>query len=198
MSTNKQTASVNACVEKGTWTALPSPPPSAATLDFATVSSAANAAILAAGKMTVHMVGCAGDPDVPGPGLAVAGAMASQISQPGSGAAVTPSFFYHLGDIAYTESGSDMTAALWNTQFFAQYASYASGAVPLPIFAIAGNHDGRGGTPPDTEAAHFIQNFCGTAGTVSPDNTADTARQETCQPYPYHSTSLPREIFRLD
>jgi hypothetical protein len=42
--------------------------------------------------------------------------MASQITDPGAGPAVTPSFLYHLGDIAYTESGSDMTAALWNAR----------------------------------------------------------------------------------
>jgi hypothetical protein len=111
-----------ACVEKGTWTALPVTPPADTTLDFATVSSAGNANIVAAGKMTVHLVGCAGDPDVSGPGLAVANAIAAQIAQPGVGSAVAPSFFYHLGDIAYTESGSTMTAALWNQQFFTQYA----------------------------------------------------------------------------
>jgi hypothetical protein len=109
----------------------------------------------------------------------------------GTGAAATPSFFFHLGDIAYTESGATMTAALWNQQFFTQYAPYASSGTPLPIFAIAGNHDGRGGTPPDTEAGHFIQNFCGTAGTVSPDNTADPARTEMCQPYPYWLLETP-------
>jgi len=183
------------CVEAGTWTALPVAPPAVTTLDFATVSSAANAAILAAGKMTVHMVGCAGDPEVSGPGLAVANGMASQVNPPSGGTAVTPSFLYHLGDIAYTESGTTMTAALWEQQFFAQYRSYAANGTPLPIFALAGNHDGRGGTPPDTEAFHFLQNFCGTPGTVSPDNTGDPARTEMCQPYPYWLLDTPYAYF---
>jgi hypothetical protein len=183
------------CVEAGAWTALPVAPPTVTTLDFATVSSAANAAILTAGKMTVHMVGCAGDPEVSGPGLAVAGAMASQVNPPPNGTAAAPSFLYHLGDIAYTESGATMTSALWEQQFFTQYVSYASSGTPLPIFAIAGNHDGRGGTPPDTEASHFLQNFCGTLGSVSPDNTVDPARTEMCQPYPYWLLETPYAYF---
>jgi len=136
------------------------------------------------------MVGCSGDPDVTGPGLAVAAGMASQIPKPAS-PAVAPSFLYHLGDIAYTESGSAMTGALWNTQFYAQYAAYADGNGPLPVFAIAGNHDGNTGTAPDTEIAHFMQNMCGTAGVVSPDNQADTVRTESTVPYPYWRLDTP-------
>src|SRR5580658_9376461 len=115
-----------ACIEKGVWTALPNPVP--ATTNFVFTP-----------PMTFHMVGCSGDPSLTGPGLAVAGGMAAQITAPAS-PAVAPSFLYHLGDIAYTTSGSAVTGWLWNTQFYAQYAGYANSSGPLPIFAIAGNH----------------------------------------------------------
>ena len=171
-----------ACIEGGVWTALPNPtPPSITNYLFMPAGS---------GNMTFHIVGCSGDPKLTGPGLAVAAGMASQIANPGGGTAVAPSFFYHLGDIAYTKSGSDMTGSLWNTQFYKQYSSYADGKTPLPIFAIAGNHDGNTGTAPDTEIGHFLQNMCGTATQVSPDNQTDK-RTETAQPYPYWRLDTP-------
>jgi len=140
--------------------------------------------------MTFHMVGCSGDPSLTGPGLAVAAGMAAQIIAAIS-PAVAPSFLYHLGDLVYTVDGSDTTGALWNTQFYEQYAAYADSSGPLPIFAIAGNHDGKTGTPPDTEIGHFEQNMCGTVGVVSPDNTADPARTESGLPYPYWRLDTP-------
>jgi hypothetical protein len=170
-----------ACIEKGVWTALPTTAPATTNLVFTPTTT---------GAMTFHMVGCSGDPDLTGPGLAVAGGMASQVSGPAS-PAVAPSFLYHLGDIAYTESGSAMTGPLWNTQFYAQYAGYKDCNGPLPIFSIAGNHDGNTGTAPDTEIAHFLENMCGTAGTVSPDNQADPARTESTLPYPYWRLDTP-------
>jgi len=170
-----------ACIEKGVWTALPNAVPATTNLVFAPSAT---------GAMTFHMVGCSGDPDLTGPGLAAAGGMAAQIGSPTT-PAVAPSFLYHLGDITYTESGSDVTGALWNTQFYAQYAAYADSNGPLPIFAIAGNHDGKTGTGPDTEFGHFDQNMCGTVGTVSPDNQADTVRTESTLPYPYWRLDTP-------
>lgn len=163
-----------ACIEHGVWTPLPTAVPATTNLVFTPKNS---------GAMTFHMVGCSGDPKRTGPELAVAGGMASQIAKPPNGA-VAASFFYHLGDIAYPKSGTTMTGDLWNTQFYAQYKAYANAKVPLPIFAIAGNHDGNAGTAPDTEIGHFMQNMCGTAGVVSPDNQADKARTESMLPYP--------------
>ncbi len=171
----------DACVEKGIWTALPTSEPATTNLVFTPQGS---------GAMTFHMVGCSGDPTLTGPGLAVAGGMASQIEKPLMGA-VAPSFLYHLGDIAYPTSGSTMTGDLWNTQFYAQYAAYADSDGPVPIFSIAGNHDGNSGTAPNTEIGHFMQNMCGTAGTVSPDDKTDTARTESTLPYPYWRLDLP-------
>jgi Calcineurin-like phosphoesterase len=170
-----------ACIEKGVWTPLPSDPPARTNLVFTPSGSLA---------MTFHIVGCSGDPSVTQPGLTVAAGMAAQIAKPVS-PAVAPSFLYHLGDIAYADKGSDTTGALWNTQFYAQYESYASASGPLPILAVAGNHDGKLGTPPDTEIGHFLQNMCGTEGTVSPDNQADKARTESTLPYPYWRLDTP-------
>jgi hypothetical protein len=179
MSSDKKVSKTNpngACIEKGDWT-LPNPVPAATNFVFTPSGT---------GNMTFHMVGCSGDPNLTGPGLAVAGGMAAQIAAPAT-PAVAPSFLYHLGDIAYTTSGSDTTGTLWNTQFYTQYAAYAENGVPLPIFAIAGNHDGNAGP----EIAHFEQNMCGTAGVVSPDNQADPARTESTVPYLYWRLDTP-------
>ncbi|HZD47364.1 MAG TPA: metallophosphoesterase, partial [Silvibacterium sp.] len=74
-------------------------------------------------------------------------------------------------------------------------AAYADSNGPLPIFAVAGNHDGNGdgngGYGSSTEIFHFIQNMCGTAGVVSSDNTADPARTESTVPYPYWRLDTP-------
>jgi hypothetical protein len=170
-----------ACIEGGVWTALPNPVPT--TTNFVFTPSGE-------GAMTFHMTGCSGDPGINGPGVAVAGGMASQIGKPVN-PAVAPSFLYHLGDLVYATSGSDVTGGLWNTQFYQQYLAYADGNGPVPIFAIAGNHDGNTGSTADSEIAHFEQNMCGTAGTVSPDNKADTARTESTLPYPYWRLDTP-------
>jgi len=60
-----------ACIEKSVWTALPNAVP--ATTKFVFTPSGN-------GAMTFHMVGCSGDPDLTGPGLAVAAGMSSALS----------------------------------------------------------------------------------------------------------------------
>jgi hypothetical protein len=170
------------CVEKGVWTTLdPWKVPDVTNLVFTPAGG---------GNITFHVVGCSGDPSVTGPGLAVADGMAAQIAAPVS-PAVAPSFLYHLGDLAYTESGSDMPGTLWNTQFYKQYQAYANGGGPVPIFAIAGNHDGKTEDPPDTEISHFKQNICAAVSALSPDNQADPARLESTVPYPYWRLDTP-------
>jgi hypothetical protein len=169
------------CVEAGVWTPLPNAVPDTTNLVFPFIGS---------GNLTFHTVGCTGDPKHSGPGSAVAAGMAAQITTPVS-PAVTPSFFYHLGDIAYTSNKSDTMGALWNTQFYAQYKTYANGGEPLPIFAIAGNHDGKAVNAPDTEISHFEQNMCAKSAGSSKDNQADPARKETTQPYPYWRLDTP-------
>ena len=77
--------------------------------------------------------------------------MAGQIANPhgkgGNPAAVGASFLFHLGDVVYKdEDPSDLEgkdqAAMYNSQFYAQYANYGR-----EIFAIAGNHDGKTSMP---------------------------------------------------
>ena len=179
MSNSKPVNPNGACIEKGEWTPLPAPAPHTTNLAFTPSTS---------GNMAFHMTGCSGDPKRTGPGLAVAAGMAGQL-----GNSPAPAFLYHLGDIAYTDHGSDMTPDLWNTQFFAQFAAYKDTHGPLPIFAIAGNHDGKAGKKSDetAEITFFLRNMCGTAGKLSPDNKADPARTETAQPYPYWRLDTP-------
>jgi|SRR5271156_6183801 len=59
----KKTNPNGACIEKGVWTALPNAVPATTNLVFTPSAD---------GAMTFHMVGCSGDPDVTGPGLAEA------------------------------------------------------------------------------------------------------------------------------
>ena len=112
------------CVETGTFTDLPVPPPANMALDYAVVNSAMNQQIIGAGRMTFQVTGCAGDPNNPAQGQCVGEGMASQIASPPAGAAV-PAFFYNLGDVAYKHgdptNNSDAVvdlSALWNSQFY--------------------------------------------------------------------------------
>ena len=192
------------CVETGTFTDLPVPPPANMALDYAVVNSAMNQQIIGAGRMTFQVTGCAGDPNNPAQGQCVGEGMASQIASPPAGAAV-PAFFYNLGDVAYKHgdptNNSDAVvdlSALWNSQFYNQYRSYrypangANPAVPAPIFAVAGNHDAKTSShSAKDEIGHFLTNMCGTAGTLSPDNQTQDGRTEMSQPYPYWLLETP-------
>jgi hypothetical protein len=71
-------------------------------------------------------------------------------------------------------------ALMYNSQFYAQYASYGRS-----IFAIAGNHDAKSSDHKKKSAiAHFLQNFCDSKREASPDNQTDK-RLTMIQPYPY-------------
>lgn len=204
------TPTTDSCVESGIFVPLPSSPPTSLTLDYATVNATMNQQIQSAGRMTFHMMGCAGDPTSPQEGLCVGEGMASQIANPPANTAV-PAFFYHLGDVSYKSGSSQDTtdppdtsdpsadlSALWNTQFYTQYQSYqypaqgATPAAPAPIFAIAGNHDAKSSKHKSKdEIGHFLTNFCGTSGTLSPDNQTGDGRTEMFQPYPYWLLETP-------
>jgi hypothetical protein len=139
--------------------------------------------------MSFHAVGCSGDFKDHLPGLQVAKAMAAQISDPraggGSATAVGASFLFHLGDLVYKDEdpldpdGKDQ-AVMYNSQFYAQYATYGRN-----IFAVAGNHDAKTSEHKKKSAiAHFLQNFCAAKREMSPDNQTDK-RLTMIQPYPY-------------
>jgi hypothetical protein len=75
---------------------------------------------------------------------------------------------------------------MYNTQFYEPHAAYAR-----PIFAIAGNHDGKQSPKQEQSAIrHFFLNFCARQSGVSVDNKAD-ARKAMTQPYVYWRLDTP-------
>jgi acid phosphatase type 7 len=164
--------------------------------------------VVAAGRMTFHLVGCSGDASNHQPVGGVVKGMAAQVRDPSAGGAAdglatTASFLYHLGDVIYKpgatsdaesdEPVDDSTVQpdedrgrMYNDQFYGPFAPN-----DRPIFAIAGNHDGKY-SPHASKSAidHFFTNFCATSAAVSPDNNTDT-RGAMMQPYIYWCLSTP-------
>jgi len=171
------------CAEHGVWTTPPAPPAGQKPLDFSVIDADENQRIVSSGKMSFAMVGCSGDP-------------ASQTDTEAVAAAITAandtSFFYHLGDLIYSEKGSDVTMgaaggvetpALWNTQFYAPYTNY-----PKRIVSIPGNHDGK-----STPITDYLGAFCSDpAKWPAPwaGNTTDK-RPAMIQPYAYWRLDTP-------
>jgi Calcineurin-like phosphoesterase len=179
-----------ACIEHGVWTPVPVDPPGGSHhLALKDIDPDESHAIKQRGVLSFHAVGCSGDFKDHLPGLQVAKAMAAQISNPhGSGGistAVGASFLFHLGDVVYKDEdpsdpeGKDQ-AAMYNAQFYHQFASY-----DRSIFAVAGNHDGKSSDHQKKSGIlHFLQNFCDSKRRPSPDNQTDR-RPTMNQPYPY-------------
>ncbi|HLJ96480.1 MAG TPA: metallophosphoesterase [Gemmataceae bacterium] len=199
------------CVELGVWTKIPDPPPYSLRLKLNEVAKKESRAIKERGAMTFHTVGCTGCHADQQATIRVATTMAVQGKHPqrfgGTQAAVMASFLYHLGDVVYKhdkdtageqsplplqETQHDF-AQLYNAQFYAPYASYAA-----PIFAVAGNHDGKNRDPdgPFRKSAihHFLKNFCGSEDGGPPDNQC-SARPAMTQPYPYWLFQTPLAYF---
>jgi len=133
---------------------------------------------IAASGLVFHCVGDTGGVKDPAPQLAVAAAMAADLT----GGDAPPSFFYHLGDVVYFSGQSSE----YYPQFYEPYADY-----PIPIFAIPGNHDGAlgpGSTGPSLAA--FVENFCA----VDPHLTAEADevdRHAMTQPNVYWTLLTP-------
>ncbi len=182
---------------------LPCPDPNSAeafTLalaDVATPRPNANKNVL-----TFHAVGCSANFEEHTAQQAVAAAMTTQLTDPTSGHINTPavpaSFLYLLGDVVYkpTEQMKYDQGNMYHEQFYTPFSAYNR-----PIFAIAGNHDGKihfkDGNPanqsaanvdnPKTALTHFFKNFCSygiARGSKSPDNAVDN-RPAMIQPYIY-------------
>jgi acid phosphatase type 7 len=178
------------CVEHGVWTPIPVVPPSGPhRLTLKDIDPDESHAVKQRGVLSFHAVGCSGDFKDHLAGLHVAKAMAAQISNPrvsaGSSMAVGTSFLFHLGDVVYKDEdpadplGKDQ-AAMYNSQFYAQFAGYDRN-----IFAIPGNHDGKSSDHSKKSAIlHFLQNFCSSKRVASPDNQTDQ-RLTMTQAYPY-------------
>jgi hypothetical protein len=173
------------CAEHGIWTDIDQikhPPENPKALEFSSVDPDENKNILSSGKMSFAMVGCSGDPTSGTNTQAVAAAISSDKDL---------SFFYHLGDMIYTISGSDAEGAapvkqyshkLWDAQLFSPYAKF-----PKKIFAIAGNHDGKY-SEKIAALKDFFKFFC--ADSVEPP-TGSEHRRQMIQPYIYWSLDTP-------
>ncbi|HEV2239314.1 MAG TPA: metallophosphoesterase, partial [Ktedonobacterales bacterium] len=199
------------CVEHHPWTPLPVPPPrrlGAFTLRLRDVDAKEHDRVRAAGALTFHMVGCSGAFTDHEPQRHVARALVAQLharapkpdgtapSAASNGAANSappagrPSFLYHLGDITYKDDNAadelgSVQRTMYREQFFEPFADYNR-----PIFAVAGNHDGKVTDDPRTCAIdHFLAQFC--AGGGKRDRQPAGPRPPMAQPYPYWRLTTP-------
>jgi hypothetical protein len=203
------TPSLPDCVELGVWTAIPISPPASLQLSLKEVDEKESRAVKKRGVMTFHTVGCTGCHADQQATTRVAEVMAGQVDHPhrlgGTATAAPASFLYHLGDVVYKkdkdtageqspppEKHHDF-GQLYDTQFYRCYAAYTP-----PIFAIAGNHDGKDKDPegPERKSAiqHFLKNFCGLDDGDPADNHS-TDRRPGKQPYPYWLLRTPLAYF---
>jgi hypothetical protein len=186
-----QPSDPSACAEHGVWTDITQvrhPPRNQQPLQFSSVDPEENQRILSSGKMSFAMVGCSGDPTTGANTRAAAKAISADQDL---------SFFYHLGDIIYTLSGSDTEGdepvkpyshSLWDDQFFHPYANFRK-----KIFSIAGNHDGKYKEKEKVTALRdYFRFFC--ADTLVPPTGAKHRRQMT-QSYIYWRLDTPYAYF---
>ncbi|MBV9276510.1 MAG: hypothetical protein JO333_21625, partial [Verrucomicrobia bacterium] len=199
------------CVETGLWTSIPKPPPKGDLLfTLKAIDSEQSKQVKSANRLTFHAVGCSGRyeqyPDVQQPGPLVARALQSQVTNPaifgGYASAESASFLYHLGDIVYKEESENVSAAaadprgkdqaaMYDSQFYQQYASYER-----EIFSIPGNHDCKFSKNPERSGIdHYLINFCDSNRRISPDNRSNTTRKTMVQPYPYWTLETPVAYF---
>ena len=199
--------SAASCAENGVWTGVPDfiPAPDPNSIEKYTLKLEEVAAPRPnnnAQALTFHATGCSANFDEHTAQQAVAAAMTTQLTDPTSGHINTPavpaSFLYLLGDVVYkpTEQMKYDQGNMYNEQFYTPYSAYNR-----PIFAVAGNHDGKihfeDGNPanqstenvdtPKTALTHFFKNFCSfgiARGSKSPDNAVDN-RPAMIQPYIY-------------
>ena len=171
---------IASCVENGVWTGapdfLPYPDPdSVEAFILALADVAATRPNASKNVLTFHATGCSANFEEHTAQQAVAAAMTTQLTDPTSGHINTPavpaSFLYLLGDVVYkpTEQMKYDQGNMYHEQFYTPYSAYNR-----PIFAIAGNHDGKihfkDGNPanqsaanvdnPKTALTHFFKNFC--------------------------------------
>ncbi|QNK63514.1 metallophosphoesterase [Pedobacter sp. PAMC26386] len=98
--------------------------------------------------------------------------------------AAQPSFLYHVGDIVYHFGEADQ----YERQFFTPYQDY-----PLPIYAIAGNHDSDvnlNAKVPYSSLFPFTSVFCGKTPRPVPFGTK-LNRMSGVQPHVYWTLQTP-------
>ena len=160
------------------------------------LSAAEVAEITTAGSMAFHCVGDTGGVKDPQPQKLVERGMEMSL-QPGSlepslrGAAMSPAFCLHLGDVVYYNG----EIAEYNAQFYSAYEHY-----PLPFVAIPGNHDGEPMADGSTTTLDgFYRNFLAVpAEPGQPVYTAestDSGRAAMTQPFFYWTLVTPFATF---
>jgi hypothetical protein len=147
-------------------------------------------AIIASGKMVLHVAGDTGGVKAPQAQQIVANHMVDDFAAPDL--ASRPALFYHLGDVVYYYG----EAREYYPQFYEPYAHY-----PAPIVAIPGNHDGdiappdpTNPSPPAASLDAFARNFCAAAPAITPE-AGDVARDAMTQPNVYFTLDTPFATF---
>lgn len=160
---------------------IPAPRVQPPVMDLSAVlPPSAIAAIRKAGQLVFHSVGDTGGVVKAEPQLAVADAMAADLTGK-TYASGLPAFFYHLGDVVYYFGQEDY----FPEQFYDPYRNYNA-----PIFAIPGNHDGvlYKNEVVNYSLEGFIENFC----TAQPALAASGfARTTMTQPGAYFVLTAP-------
>lgn len=164
--------------------AIPMGPPSKPLALADVVGAGFLAPIIAAKRISFHMVGDTGASSTAAISheATVADAMAAE-----TGSATAPAFCFHLGDVIYNFG----EAEYYYDQFYEPFRGY-----DRPIFAIPGNHDGEvtylnGGSQPDVPTLQaFMANFC-TAAPQKPQDAGGLARTTMTQPGVYFTLDAP-------
>jgi acid phosphatase type 7 len=140
-------------------------------------------AIVAAGKMTIDVLGDSGGVKDGEYQDQVAEYMVSQLEKAGKG---TPSFCYHVGDVVYFTGAHDD----YYSQFYSPYERYTP-----PIFAIPGNHDGEVDDPTQqTSLDGWVDYFMQANPDVDPISK-DAPRVGLSLPNPYWTLVTPVATF---
>lgn len=136
--------------------------------------------IQASGNLVFHAVGDTGGIIKPEPQMAVADAMAADLTGK-TYANGLPAFLYHLGDVVYYFGQEQY----YPEQFYDPYRNYNA-----PIFAIPGNHDGvmYKNEPASYSLEAFVDNFCAPAPAIG---ISGFARTTMTQPGVYFVLTAP-------
>jgi hypothetical protein len=160
---------------------IPGPRVNPPVMDLSAVLPAsAIAAIEKAGQLVFHTVGDTGGVVKAEPQLAVADAMAADLTGK-TYATQLPAFFFHLGDVVYYFGQQEY----YPEQFYDPYRNYNG-----PIFAIPGNHDGvmYKNEPVSYSLEAFIDNFCAAEPAIG---ASGFARTTMTQPGAYFVLTAP-------
>jgi hypothetical protein len=160
---------------------IPAPRVQPPVMDLGAVLPASSVAqIEAAGQLVFHSVGDTGGIVRAEPQLAVADAMAADLSGK-TYASGLPAFFYHLGDVVYFFGQEQY----FPEQFYDPYRNYDA-----PIFAVPGNHDGvmYAKEAVTYSLQPFVENFC--AASPKP-GVPGFARTTMTQPGVYFTLTAP-------